>query len=161
LKNGIFLYLAVFAVITACSSQKNSELDDPPIITSATYQHTLFNGKSQGIDARAEKEDAPITVTYYLSEADYDADINAFTEAPTEPGLYYARIRRPEGNGYKQGRDIKVEYHIQKPLAPVDAVNKGSSKTSVLKLAQAANGENMMAKIAGSGNPSGRYHVSV
>jgi hypothetical protein len=123
LKNGIFLYLAVFAVITACSSQKNSELDDPPIITSATYQHTLFNGKSQGIDARAAKEDAPIIVTYYLSEADYDADINAFTEAPTETGLYYARIRRPEGNGYKQGRDIKVEYHIQKPLPPVDAVN--------------------------------------
>ena len=41
---------------------------------------------------------------------------NGFAEAPSEVGLYYARIRRPEGGGYKQGRDIKVEYHIQKPL---------------------------------------------
>jgi hypothetical protein len=117
LKHTLILSLAVLA-IAACSSQKHSELADPPIITSATYQHTLYNGRGQSIDARAAKENAPLEVTYYTSEADYDADINGFAEAPTEIGLYYARIRRPEGNGYKQGRDIKVEYYIQKPLPP-------------------------------------------
>ena len=123
MKNIIFLSFVVFA-ITACSSQRNSELLDPPIITSATYQHTLYNGAGQSIDARAAKEDAPITVTYYTSETDYDADKNGFADAPIEVGLYYARIRRPEGKGYKQGRDIKVEYHIQKPLPPPEAVNQ-------------------------------------
>jgi hypothetical protein len=115
LKTIIFLSFAVF-VMSACSSQKNSELADPPLITSASYQHTLYNGRGQSIDAQAAKEDAPLEVIYYTSEADYDADINGVTEAPSEVGLYYARIRRPEGNGYRQGKDIKVEYRIQKPL---------------------------------------------
>ncbi|MDR2134915.1 MAG: hypothetical protein LBP27_07400 [Treponema sp.] len=110
--------------ISACSSQKNSELADPPIITSATYQHTLYNGSGQSIDARAAKENAPLEIVYYTSEADYDADANGVTEPPTEVGLYYARIRRPEGNGYKQGRDIKVEYRIQKPLPPPEAAKQ-------------------------------------
>jgi hypothetical protein len=123
LKGLVFLSLALCA-ITACSSQKKPELLDPPLITSATYQHTLYNGSSQSIDARAAKEDAPIALTYYTSEADYDADRNGFAEAPGEVGRYYARIRRPEGNGYKQGRDVKVEYYIQKPLPPLEAVNQ-------------------------------------
>jgi hypothetical protein len=116
-KHTLFLLLAAL-VIAACSPQKHSEPVDPPIITSATYQHTLYNGSGQPIDARAAKEDAPLAVTYYASEADYEGDTNGFAEAPSEVGLYYARIRRPEGRGYKQGRDIKVEYHIQKPLPP-------------------------------------------
>jgi hypothetical protein len=123
LKGIIFLSFVVF-VIPACSSQKKSELIDPPIITSATYQHTLYNGKGQSIDARAAKKNAPLAVTYYTSEADYNADKNGFADAPSEVGLYYARIRRPEGRGYKQGRDIKVEYHIQKPLPPPEAVDQ-------------------------------------
>jgi hypothetical protein len=123
LKNSIFLSVVLFA-ITACSSQKDSALLDPPIITSATYQHTLYSGRGQSIDARAAKEDAPLAITYYTSEADYDADRNGFAGPPSEVGVYYARIRRPEGKGYKQGRDIKVEYHIQKPLPPPEAVNR-------------------------------------
>jgi hypothetical protein len=118
-KNRLIFYLffmlsSVF--FFSCLSQK--ELADPPIITSATYQHALYNGRGQPIEAKAAKENAPLSVTYYASEADYDGDINGFTEAPAGIGLYYARIRRPEGMGYKQGRDIKVEYHIQKPLPP-------------------------------------------
>jgi hypothetical protein len=127
LKHVIFLSFISF-VITACSSQKNIELADPPIITSATYQHTLYNGRGQPIDARAAKENVPLEVTYYTSEADYDADINGVTEAPAEVGLYYARIRRPEGGGYKQGRDIKVEYRIQKPLPPPEAAGQQETK---------------------------------
>jgi hypothetical protein len=131
LKSLVFLFLAIF--VTACSSRQ--ELDDPPIITSASYQHTLYNGRGQSIDARAAKEDAPIAVTYYTSEADYDADQNGFSQAPSEVGLYYARIRRPEGNGYKQGRDIKVEYRIQKALqAPevLSGANQQSTDNGVL-----------------------------
>jgi hypothetical protein len=110
--------------IAACSSQKNTGLADPPIITSATYQHTLYNGRGQPIDAKAAKENAPLAVVYYTSEADYDADINGVTEAPVEVGLYYARIRRPSGGGYREGRDIKVEYRIQKPLPPPEAAGQ-------------------------------------
>jgi hypothetical protein len=124
----MFLFFAIVTVaalvITACLSQNNSELADPPLITSATYQHTLYNGRGQSIDARAAKEDAPLELTYYTSEADYDADTNGFTEAPAEVGLYYVRIRRPAGKGYRQGRDIKVEYRIQKPLPPPEAAKQ-------------------------------------
>jgi hypothetical protein len=124
----IFLVFISFVIIiftiAACSSQKDSELADPPIITSATYQHTLYNGRGQPIDARAMEEDAPLEVIYYTSEADYDADVNGVTDPPTEVGLYYARIRRPEGKGYKQGRDIKVEYRIQKALPPPEAAKQ-------------------------------------
>ena len=79
-------------------------------------QNTLYNGRGQSINARAAKENAPIAVIYYTSEADYDAGQNGFSEAPSEAGIYYARIQRPEGSGYRQGRDIKVEYRIQKAM---------------------------------------------
>ena len=105
----------VFAA-PACSSNKKAALLDPPIITSASYQHTLYNGRGQGIEAKAAAENAPLSVIYYTTEADYDAETGGFTEAPVDIGVYYARIRRPEGNGYRRGPDIKVEYHIQKPL---------------------------------------------
>jgi hypothetical protein len=38
-----------------------------------------------------------------------------------EVGDYYARIERPAGNGYKQGKNVKVEYHIQKALVSIQA----------------------------------------
>jgi hypothetical protein len=117
LKRYAFLcFAALFA--GGCSSQKSPALADPPIITSASYQHTLYDGRRQPIDAQAAKENAPLALTYYPSEADYDADTNGFTEAPVEVGLYYVRIRRPAGNGYRHGPDIKVEYRIQPPLQP-------------------------------------------
>jgi hypothetical protein len=103
-------------IFAACSSQE--KLAAPPVITSASRQHTLYNGKSQPIEARAAKVDAPLAVTYYATEADYEAERNGKAEPPAEVGVYYARIRRPAGNGYKQGQDVKVEYHIQKPLPP-------------------------------------------
>jgi hypothetical protein len=112
----VLLVVFILLILTICSSQK--ELADPPIITSASHQHTLYNGGMQAIEAKAAKEDAPVAVIYYATEADYEADRNGTAEPPTEVGVYYARIRRPAGNGYKQGQDVKVEYHIQKPLPP-------------------------------------------
>ncbi|MDR3301535.1 MAG: hypothetical protein LBT01_03280 [Spirochaetaceae bacterium] len=99
----------------ACLPQK--ELDDPPIITSASYQHTLYNGGRQPIDARAAKDDTPeFIVTYFLSEEAMLRNEGGFSEAPSEVGKYYVRIERPAGNGYRAGPDVKVEYFIQKPL---------------------------------------------
>jgi hypothetical protein len=111
--------IAVF-VFSACSSKQ--ALYDPPIITSATHQHTLYNGRGQPIEAKASKEGAPSPViTYFRSEDDLHADRNGSSEAPSEPGNYYVRIRRPAGNGYRAGNDITVEYHLQKALVTIGA----------------------------------------
>jgi hypothetical protein len=108
--------LLVIAVLTAsCSSQR--ELEDPPIITSASYQHTLYNGRPQPIDAQAAKDDVPpFIITYFPSEEALLKNEGGSFEVPSEVGDYYVRIERPAGNGYRQGPDIKVEYHIQKAL---------------------------------------------
>jgi len=119
-----FVAIAVVLVFdtafTACSSKQ--ALEDAPIITSATHQHTLYNGRGQPIEAKASKEGAPSPlITYFRSEEDLRADRNGSSEAPAEVGDYYVRIRRPAGNGYRAGKDITVEYHIQKALVTISA----------------------------------------
>jgi hypothetical protein len=100
-------------------------LEEPPIITSATYQHTLYNGKPQPIEARAAREDtAPFVITYFSSLEALERNEGGLTEAPAEVGTYYARIERPAGNGYARGRDIPVEYHIQKGFLNIIAEEK-------------------------------------
>ena len=141
---GIFAALAVAAAalaFTACSSKQT--LEDPPIITSATYQHTLYNGWRQSIEAVAAKEGAPPPViTYFRSEKDLHADRDGSSEPPAEVGNYYVRIRRPAGNGYRAGNDITVEYHIQKALITINAearqefVYDGSPKAVVFSVDQ-------------------------
>jgi hypothetical protein len=112
--------LALAAAFAACTSRQ--ALEDPPIITSATHQHTLYNGRGQPIEATAAKEGAPpVVITYFRSEEDLHADRNGSSEAPAEVGDYYVRIRRPAGNGYRAGKDITVEYHIQKALVTITA----------------------------------------
>ena len=116
----IIVTLALATAFTACTSRQT--LEDPPIITSATHQHTLYNGRGQPIEAIAAKEGAPSPViTYFRSEEDLHADRNGSSEAPAEVGDYYVRIRRPAGNGYRAGKDITVEYHIQKALVTITA----------------------------------------
>jgi hypothetical protein len=115
------LVAAAILALTACTSSKQA-LEDPPIITSATYQHTLYNGRGQPIEVTASREGAPSPViTYFRSEEDLHADRNGSSEAPAEVGDYYVRIRRPAGNGYRAGNDITVEYHIQKALVTITA----------------------------------------
>jgi len=115
--------LAVATVIlflTACSSRQT--LEDAPIITSATHQHTLYNGRGQPIEAVAAKEGAPSPViTYFRSEEDLHADRDGSSEPPAEVGNYYVRIRRPAGNGYRAGKDVTVEFHIQKAMVTITA----------------------------------------
>jgi len=115
-----FIVTAAVLALTACSS--NRTLEDAPIITSATHQHTLYNGRGQPIEAAASKEGAPpVVITYFRSEEDLHADRNGSSEPPAEVGNYYVRIRRPAGNGYRAGNDVTVEYHIQKALVTISA----------------------------------------
>jgi len=134
----------VFVVaFTACTTKY--ALEDPPIITSATHQHTLYNGRGQSIEAVVAKEGAPPPViTYFRSEEDLHADRDGSSEPPAEVGDYYVRIRRPAGNGYRAGNDITVEYHIQKALITINAearqefVYDGSPKAVVFSVDQNA-----------------------
>ena len=115
-----FIATATALALAACTSKQ--ALEDPPIITSATHQHTLYNGRGQSIEAVAAKEGAPSPViTYFRSEEDLHADRDGSSEAPAEVGNYYVRIRRPAGNGYRAGKDITVEFHIQKKLVTITA----------------------------------------
>jgi hypothetical protein len=82
----------------------------------------LYDGSGQSIEAIASKEGAPAPViTYFLSEADLHADRNGSQEPPVEVGNYFVRIRRPAGKGYRAGKDITVEFHIQKALVTINA----------------------------------------
>jgi hypothetical protein len=121
MKRAIFLLL-VIAAAGACKSEQNATPADPPIITSASHQHTLYNGRPQPIEATAAKDDVPtFIITYFLSEEARLSNEGGFSEPPSDVGDYFVRIERPAGNGYRQGPPIKVEYHIQKALSIPDA----------------------------------------
>jgi hypothetical protein len=114
-----FVYVVCGLALIGCASKATVEADlaDPPIITSATYQHTLYDGTRQPIEARAAKDDIPpLVVTYFTSEENLENGVGGSGEPPAEVGDYWVRIERPAGNGYKAGRPITVEYHIQKAL---------------------------------------------
>jgi hypothetical protein len=130
-KIGICGMAAAVLVLAACSSENVAALEpagslkDPPIITSATHQHTLYNGRGQPIETASAKDDAPApVVTYFPSEENLLRNEGGSTEAPGAVGDYFVRIERPAGNGYRQGPDIKVEYHIQKALVAIRAEDK-------------------------------------
>jgi hypothetical protein len=112
------LLIAILVFAAACKTRE--ELEDPPIITSATYQHTLYNGYPQPIDAQAAKDVSPLVITYFRSEDDLLNNTGGTMEAPGEVGVYYARIERPAGKGYREGKPIKVEYYIQKTFVPIE-----------------------------------------
>jgi hypothetical protein len=108
----------------SCTSKK-IVLEEAPIITSATYQHTLYNGRGQPIEAAAAKDDVPpLIVTYFTSEENLFRNEGGSLEPPAAVGDYFVRIERPGGGGYKQGLDIKVEYQIQKALITIRAKEK-------------------------------------
>jgi hypothetical protein len=118
----IISFFTVMAALALAACTSKQALEDPPIITSATHQHTMYNGREQPIEAAASREGAlPPVITYFRSEEDLHADRDGSSEAPSEVGDYYVRIRRPAGNGFRAGNDITVEYHIQKALVTISA----------------------------------------
>jgi hypothetical protein len=120
-RKGISLFICVYLWIAAAGCESRNQAEEPPIITSATYQHTQYNGESQPIEARAAADTEPFVITYFTSLEDLEQDRGGTAEAPSAVGAYYARIRRPPGRGYAAGRDITVEYYIQKALVSISA----------------------------------------
>jgi hypothetical protein len=120
----LFAALALSFAGCGVGSGTASPLEDPPIITSATYQHTLYNGRPQPIEAKAAQENAPLVVTYFPSLEALERDEGGTAEPPVAVGDYYARIERPEGAGFAAGRAIAVEYHLQKALVAISAADK-------------------------------------
>ena len=116
--------LVCAALCTGCGKGREAPLEDPPLITSATYQHTLYNGKPQPIEAKAAREGAPLAITYFPSLAALERDEGGTTEPPVEVGDYYARIDRPAGGGFAAGRAVAVEYHLQKALVAIAAADR-------------------------------------
>jgi hypothetical protein len=121
----IALLIGIGSVILAACGTKAGDLEEPPIITSATHQHTLYTGKPQGIEAKALREGAaPFVITYYPSLEALEKDEGGTTQEPSAVGDYFARIERPAGNGYARGRDIPVEFHVQKAFVTITAEEK-------------------------------------
>jgi hypothetical protein len=111
----------VILLFGSCALRERA-LEDPPVITSATYQHTQYNGRAQPIEAMAAKADVPaFIITYFRSLEDLEQDEGGSAEPPGEVGDYYVRIERPGGNGYRQGGNITIEYHIQKAFISIAA----------------------------------------
>jgi hypothetical protein len=105
----------------SCASKEGAQ-EEAPIITSATYQHTQYNDRGQAVEVQAARDNAPpFVITYFASEEDLEQNRNGSVEPPVEVGDYYARIERPAGNGYRQGKSIKIEYHIQKAFVSIIA----------------------------------------
>jgi hypothetical protein len=120
------ILLPLMILLVSCVSKEGAleetlgTLEEAPIITSATYQHTQYTGRNQAVDVAAAKDDAPaFIITYFKSEEDLEHDRNGSSEAPSEVGGYYVRIERPGGNGYQRGKNIKIEYHIQKAFVSI------------------------------------------
>jgi hypothetical protein len=121
MRNRWITFTGMVFMFFSCVS-KEEALKEAPIISSATYQHTQYNGRNQAVEAASAAEDAPpLIVTYFTSEEDLERNRNGSVEAPGEVGDYYARIDRPAGNGYRQGNSIKIEYHIQKAFVSITA----------------------------------------
>jgi hypothetical protein len=119
-KSAFILVMVPLVILFFSCASKESALQEAPIITSATYQHTQYNGRGQAVEVAAAKDDAPpFIVTYFKSEEELEENRNGSVEPPEEVGDYYARIERPAGNGYRQGRNIKIEYHIQKAFLSI------------------------------------------
>jgi hypothetical protein len=85
----------------------------------------LYNGQPQPVEARASSNDtAPFVITYFRSEKDLLSDTGGTREIPVDVGTYYARIERPAGNGYREGKPVKIEYFIQKTFFPLNVQEK-------------------------------------
>jgi hypothetical protein len=117
-----FVYILLMVPLFASCASRERPPEEAPIITSATYQHTQYNGRGQAVAISAAKDDVPpFVITYFRSEEDLEQDLNGSPEPPSEVGDYYARVERPAGNGYRRGGTIKVEYHIQKAFVEIIA----------------------------------------
>jgi hypothetical protein len=81
------LFVILPALLFCSCASKEGAPEEAPIITSATYQHTQYNGRGQAVEVAAAKDDAPpFIITYFRSEEDLEQDRNGFTGAPFDVG---------------------------------------------------------------------------
>jgi hypothetical protein len=114
--------IMIFAFLFFSCASKENALEEAPVITSASYQHTQYNGRPQAVEVTAAKDDVPpFIITYFGSEEDFYEDRDGSPEPPLEVGDYYVRIERPAGKGYRRGSKLKIEYHIQKAFVTIIA----------------------------------------
>ncbi|MDR2143174.1 MAG: hypothetical protein LBP29_02260 [Treponema sp.] len=165
--------IVIFALFSC--ALKEGTLEEAPIITSATYQHTQYNGRSQAVEVTAAKDDAPVVITYFRSEEDLEQNRNGSAEPPLEVGDYYARIERPAGNGYRQGKNVKIEYHIQKAFIsivadPIQRAAWNGKPVEITARAEPPAGPPLVVSYFAAGDPvplagppagRGRYRVTV
>jgi hypothetical protein len=65
--------LLITALVFFSCPSKEGALEDAPIITSATYQHTQYNGRNQAVEVSAARDNAPpFIITYFRSEAELE-----------------------------------------------------------------------------------------
>jgi hypothetical protein len=147
MRTRLFCRAASFAIaavciaiaLTACNSSNKAGLaaandarldtiGNAPIITSATYQHTQYNGKPQPVETKTARGDIPVVVTYFPSLDALERNEGGTTVTPSEVGAYYARVERPAAKDYRAGRDITIEYYIQKALILITAQEKQTAR---------------------------------
>jgi hypothetical protein len=126
-----FAAVCIVSALTACNSSNKANLDtigNAPIITSATYQHTQYNGKPQPVETRTARGDIPVVVTYFPSLDALERNEGGTTQTPSEVGAYYARVERLASKDYRAGRDVTIEYYIQKALVLITAQEKHTAR---------------------------------
>jgi hypothetical protein len=126
MKSGGMGAASLLLLLVSCVSPKEAvvpeippeTLREPPPITAPAYQEVFYNGKSQ--PRNAASGDAPLALTYFPSEELLLRDEGGTLEAPVEVGRYFVKVRQIEGKGFSRGRELVVEYRIQK--APVNII---------------------------------------
>jgi hypothetical protein len=125
----------LFLILASCVSPKEAVipevfpvispevLREPPPINISAYQEVFYNGETQPIDTAGAGDGAPLSLTYFPSEELLLRDEGGSAEAPSEVGRYFVKVEQPEGNGFRRGQELVVEYRIQK--APVNIIARG------------------------------------
>jgi hypothetical protein len=122
----LFMSLAACKTLDGDDEVVGEPLKPPPEIVSPLYQEAVYNGRPQPIEARADI-DVPLEVIYYPSPTARYFDEEGYDDAPVNAGVYYAKIRWPSRNGYAQGEDVDVEYHIKKATVEIIAEESQSA----------------------------------
>jgi hypothetical protein len=99
-------------LLLACASV-TGRLKKAPVVDAPLYQRTVYTGKSQPVQFRVSKENAPLEITYFDSIEALERGEAGKAEAPAEGGLYFVRIERPEGAGFAAGDELIIEYRIE------------------------------------------------
>jgi hypothetical protein len=117
---------SLFLILVSCVSPGKAAVPvippeapgEAPPVTVPAYQEVFYNGEAQPIDTAGAGE-ASLRLTYFPSEESLLGGEGGSAEAPSEVGRYFVKVQQP-GEGFQEGRELVVEYRIQK--APVNII---------------------------------------